>query len=283
MKLLALPSQLNAENVRVVAEFMKGKRREKFLASVSIMNESLAKGGWVSRGAVKARSGFYQGLGPRLAHVSDRSTVNGLAASVLATCVNFGIGFDRKFDAPAFDYFSDEISDDKAAFQAWADLCREFSYLFAELGKRRPAPVITPIGLSPRVTDTLKNMNLDLDIQSVRMPDIEVVELPQLDSQGAPVLGKDGKPVVTRSLLIKWAKGCRFGLSRFAEVGGHCHACGKLIPSRRFVPMEAMDLKLGTYVALLLGEDCARNIFGVAASGVRDTDVVDSLNLEGFA
>jgi hypothetical protein len=82
-------------------------------------------------------------------------------------------------------------------------------------------------------------------------------------------LNKDGTRKQENYNVVVWSDGIIHGKSRFA--GNGCHACGKHIPSGRFVPVEAHDKKSNKTISLWLGCDCAKNIFGIKDIGVEKT------------
>jgi hypothetical protein len=164
---------------------------------------------------------------------------------------------------------------------AWCSLCVEKQNARRFLDEQRPLPVKTEIGLSPKVTKTLKELNLDIDMSSIKPAKINYRLVP---ARYSPFNTKEqklfGKVIVNetrngskysmleRDYYIDWTKGIVHGQSRFTHHTGHCEACGKNIPSWTFVPLEAKDKKSGQLVSLLAGCDCAKNIFGVKDIGI---------------
>lgn len=215
--------------VSEIASSMTGKRREKLLSSVAVLNESLSQGAWVPRGKVKAVSGFYQGL---------RRSCEPHPSFDVEMCLRYGQAIDVEHTR--------ELSQLE---QSWAALCGEKDAAIAILDAARPLPKITAIGLSPKVTKTFRECNLDIDVNSIRMAKIEPLKI-------------NDKLTI---YIVAWSEGIRHGQSRFA--GGGCEACGKAIPSGRFVPVEAVCRRAGL-VSLWLGCDCARNIFGIQDVGI---------------
>ncbi|MDP2734646.1 MAG: hypothetical protein Q8P12_00385, partial [bacterium] len=236
--------------VEIVAAFLKGTRRAKFLASVEVLNESVLKGSWVTRGRSKAQSGFYQGL-TRKKEQHPNFQVH--------MCLTYGQALSPQVWAE----FGDKLTTVEAA---WARLCGQYEIACKELDAARPLPVLTAIKLSPKVTKTLIECNLDLDLSTIRVADMDFYEVPKKDQYGETVLTFDGKPVMERVYYVKWTPGIKHGKSRFTGFG-KCEACGKNIPSRRYVPVEAVCKNNGL-VSLHLGCDCAANIFGVKDVGV---------------
>jgi hypothetical protein len=254
--------RLSAQLIEIVRTALKGKRLEKFDQSVAVINESLERGAWVKRGSVKANSGFYQGL-VYTGYQQNVGSREGREAWELSHCLAFGgefrgknpkaaltrlrEGYDRKGEPIRL-----KLTDEQVL--AWVELCAEKARAVELLDAARPLPVITKIGLSPKVTKTLKEMDLDIDIQTVRMA--------RLKRHERMVAG--AKAIW---YTVEWTKGIVHGTSRFAGRGA-CEACGKPIPSCRFVPVEARDTRGNRLVSLWLGCDCAANIFGIKDVGV---------------
>jgi hypothetical protein len=251
---------LNPALVRTVTYSMAGARRAKFEASIKILNDSLAQGGWVTRGSVKAQSGFYQGLTSKLSEGGGFE---------LFMTLRFGQSYRINAEVTDQDFHKSGVSPEVG--RAWVALCKQAQEARKELDASRPLPKITKIGLSPKVTKTLTECNLDLDLPSIKMAKIDFFLVPSL-TKGTrePMLDRDGKPVMERVYFVKWTPGIKHMQSRFSGYGG-CEACGKAIPSGRYVPVEATCKKLGL-VALWLGCDCAANIFGIKDVGIAKTE-----------
>jgi len=251
---------LNKQSVGVVAVAMYGKRREKFLASVAVINESLAQGAWIKRGSAKADVGFYQGL---------ESKQRRMQPFRLEMCVNYGQAFAEEL--------TDEMCTQTAnprVLRAWVSLCSEVAAARKLLDAARPRPVVTAIGLSPKVTKTFQECNLDLDSTTIAPAEIERCEVQRRHSvTGEPCFTAAGVPEMEVFYRVKWSTGIALHVSRFSYSNG-CEACGKSIPSGRFVPIEADCRKLGKRIGMWVGCDCARNIFGIKDIGIGRTEAV---------
>jgi hypothetical protein len=247
--------QLNSNLVQTVASFMKGKRLEKFNASVTILNESLAQGAWTKRGSVKSSGGVYQGL---LTLKQDPPTFE------LMMCLRFGhecrvAVTAEMIEKNGFGHIAEVVG-------AWVQLCSDVAHARRELDAARPLPVVTAIGLSPKVTKTFQECNLDIDVSSIKPAPIKSYQA-QMRSQttGELMFDKRGEPIMETIYYVAWPKGTQLHKSRFAYSG--CEACGKNIPSGRYVAIEADCRKLG-HIGLYVGCDCAHNIFGVKDLGI---------------
>lgn len=241
----------------IVANFLKGKKREKFETSIQVLLASLVDEQWSQGGSRKAGSGFYQGLTRRY---SVETLLNGNQRHQLTMCLDFGHSYTGPRDVTVEGIPQDVLS-------AWITLCNEARASTLLLYEARPKPVITTIGLSPKVTKTLKECDLDIELPTIKMPPLEKYYVQAIDKEGKPIVDhRTGKPVMDVRYRILWTKGVKFGEGRFGGSNG-CQACGKPIPSGRFVPIEAQCKNKGL-IALWIGCDCARNIFGVKDLGL---------------
>lgn len=276
---------LNQELINTISKNLKGNKLKKFIDSVNILNESLRQGSWVARGRVKADSGFYAGL----ITIPSCLEYNGFEIGTdlwkemneFSRCLNYGsssTNFDStkclellKNGSSQGKKFKLKIEDD--AVLAWVELCREKKKAFQLLDQARPAPVLTEIKLSPRVTKTLKEMKLNIELSSVRFPELKRHEdiIEEKDTYGKLVK----KKIVSYEVI--WPIGTLHGKSRFSNIfvgDCNCEACGKFIPSRKLVPLYAKDLNSNQFVSFWLGRDCASNIFGVKDIGVNKDEKV---------
>lgn len=266
---------LSPESVAIVQQFMKGVRLKKFNESVAVLNESLAQGAWTKRGSVKAQSGFYQGCGvhydpykPGQGHTREYA----LSAS-LSMCLRYGqtpqtLENDAMTEEAIALIPPEAMKGTTVAFiHAWIALCIEKDLAVSILNAARPLPVITSIGLSPKVTATLKEMDLDINLPSIEMAKLGIRMVPGFDKSGEPLLNPDGSSLLVPHYFVDWTPGTKFNRSRFSH-GNRCQACGKPIPSGRYVPIEADDLTSGDHLGFWIGCDCARNIFGIKDVGI---------------
>lgn len=264
--------------IDTVSASLKGAKLAKLQASIAVLQESIAQGGWVSRGSAKARSGFYQGFiktryeqqywSKTGVERSKEQELIDREASDLEFCLNYGHAFTGDFKVAIKALKTQntfKVSDE--VIQAWVGLCVEYNEASKILDLLRPVPQITPIGLSPKVTATLKEINLDLDINSIRPAKIDFKLVQSYDEKGQPKFDRYGLPVLEPEYFVAWSEGILHRQSRFSHCG--CHACGKHIPSGRVVPVEVKDQKSGNLVSLWLGEDCSAKIFGIKAVGIR--------------
>lgn len=257
---------LDSNAIALIAGYLKGKRREKFELAISLLRDSIANEGWtVPRAAIKVGSGLYQGI----AQVPYRSGGSSERFE-LGQCLSYGHAL--RADIEPSDQWLGELAPRLPLDVAWAwiSLCRAAHAAIKALDAARPKPVITPIGLSPKVTKTLTECNLDLDLPSIKPAKIAFYERPLvvLTNDGAPVCALTSKcePMIEKVYYPAWTLEIKHRVSRFAHSGG-CEACGKRIPSGRYVPVEATCKRNGL-ISMWLGCDCARNIFGIKDVGV---------------
>jgi hypothetical protein len=263
---------LNQELVNKIISVLKGAKLKKFKGSVDVLNESLEQGSWIKRGSVKAQSGFYQGI----LKIPHRIEYKGYQIgtdlwkemNIFFRCLNYGL-LNHEIDVDhCFEIFKTVEYDGKPlkvkypeeVLRAWVSLCIEKEKAFEFLNTARPKPILSEIKLSKRVTTTLKEMNLDIELSSLRYPDLKRHERFVEDEKG-----KKKKEVWYE---IIWPEGIKHNKSRFSGGSCNCQACGKYIPSGLFVPLYARDNKSGDLVSFLLGRDCASNIFSVKDVGI---------------
>lgn len=270
--------KLNQKNIEIITNFMKGNKLKKFQGSIDVLNESLEQGSWIKRGSVKANSGFYAGLMSIPSSLEYEGYEIGTdlwhEMNAFERCLNYGSLSNKDFDTikclellknstARGKEFKVKVPDE--VIIAWVELCKEKTIAVKELETARPKPVLTDIKLSPRVTKTLKEMDLNIDLSSVSFPELkkheEVVE-------GKNYEGKIVKKKIVWYEVI-WPKDTKHGRSRFTSSTCNCEACGKNIPSGRFVPLYARDLNTNDTVSFWLGRDCASNIFGVKDIGIK--------------
>jgi len=291
--------KLNEKLVETVAKALKGARLTKFLDSIKIINDSLEQGGWVSRGSVKANSGFHQGISKIGCVNVEVCSPEWYASNEVSSLFTYGVWHHdkmvkaRKYDDNgkeiALPYPSTEIGvlelgvktirEHSKVFKlsdevilAWFYLVREKDIAIHLLDSLRPLPSITSIGLSPKVTATLKECNLNLDLPSLKLAEIafrfvQAVKWSKEQKKCLPVFDKNGACVLEKEYYPKWTDGIVHGQSRFAG-GRHCEACGKAIPSGRFVAIEGFDKKSKNLISMWIGCDCAKNIFGIKDVGI---------------
>jgi len=275
--------KLNEKLVTVIRNFLSGSRLAKFNESIKVLNESIADGQWIKRGSVKAESGFYQGVQSRIGYRYEPGTRGAQDASALYFCLQYGHPFSQhhgknlELGIKTIYQRSAEIGKPlrvpQEVVRAWVDLCAEKDAASKELTEARPKPVLTKIGLSPKVTKTLKEMDLDIDISSIKMPPVKYyLQQAYDDKTGKFVFNPDKTKKMERVYYVEWPNGTEFNATRFNDFTC-CEACGKFIPSKMFVPILAKDNKSKKHVGIWLGCDCARNIFGVRDIGVRGRNV----------
>ena len=277
-----IPS-FDQEAIDTIIKYNKGKKLENFLTSLDIIQKSLQAGGWLPRGSVS--SGKISSIGIKIDQ-GDRETYYPYEEGKKTKRTAFSELISNLKYLHPFKGSIEELNE--ALSQLTPQELKKFPrdyiialVVFAEeldearkfLDSGRKPPVITSIGLSPRVTTTLKEMNLDLDLPSVRLADIKfnLVQKRYADPKsprfGELMFDRYGKPVMEKHYYVSWTPNITLGASRFAY-GEKCEACGKTIPSGKFVAIEAFDKKSHRLVGMWLGQDCAKNIFGIKDEGI---------------
>lgn len=274
---------LNLKNIEIVTKNLSGKRLETFLVSLNLIQASLEAGGWVPGASRSSDKGFSQGCGKSI-EVPPRPKFDDPANPMyepryeVEWCLRsaYATPSDEQIQMVLNDLSEKELKKvSKEMIVAWCALCQEKREAVKWLDASRPLPVVTAIGLSPKVTKTLKDMNLDLDLPSIKLAKIDFRMVPKLhmdpkgDKFGQEMIGRDGEVIMEREYFVSWSEGILHGQSRFTASMGQCEACGKGIPSGRFVPIEAFDKKRNNLVSMWLGCDCAKNIFGVKDIGLK--------------
>ena len=260
--------KLTQENIEIVRATLKGAKLAKFNESVGILEASLAQNGWITGGSRSAHKGFGQGCGikyhPTYQHTPEYRQDFDLQMSVTygSVAIELGDAIDRMFASGVV-----KKKFTRQFVEAWIAVCNEAYEIRQYLTGLRPAPVITEIGLSPKVTATLTEMNLDIKLPSIKMARIAYRQIPAFGKDGQPLLNRFGQQIYESIPYVDWTPGTQFGRSRFSY-GCKCEACGKSIPSGMFVPIEADDQKSGDHIGMWIGCDCARNIFGIKDIGI---------------
>ena len=250
------------------------KKREKFMKSRQQILNSLKNEGWIDGAKRSALSGIHQGLVQniqlkynqeeeyQIARALDVSLSHGLVYKELPRTlpeIEKAWKYIKTWSRYPVDKKELITPQD---IKAWIKSVDAILNAVDHLNSLRPKPTLTKILLSKKVTKTLKEMNLDIDIQSIRLPEFGQKEFDYISKSGTRKSFTYWFPL--------WQKGTKHEKSRFAG-NGQCEACGKQILSRRFVPIEAFDKTEKETISLWLGQDCAKKIFGVKDIGVDKT------------
>lgn len=267
-------NKLDQNLIDTISSQLKGKKLEKFIESINAINDSIEAGGWI-RGASKKRSiGFNDPGAFEIIEVpydhEDRQLVRDLKIYIHYGSAKIKINIEEcsKYIALKNKFTLDFVV-------AWSELKSSVYDACKELDLARPLPVVTEIGISATVTKTLKEMNLDIDLKTIKLAKISHRMEPRLNQTpsspdfGKPFLDKEGKVIMERVYYVDWSKGIKHNQSRFADKPNHCHACGHKISSGRFVPIEAYDNNQGSVISMWLGCDCSKNIFGIKDIGIK--------------
>ena len=243
----------------------KGKRLEVFDESMAALRESAEQGAWVSRGALRVDKGVSKGIAPY--KQLTRPDYSDLRWRAVFRAASYGHPTDASI--------IDEVTDDDlvtiapkvpaAITRAWLRLLVAVKAIAADLDASRSAPVYTDLGLSPKVTETLRDAGLDLDLRTRRLCPLGWYWETATNDVGDAIIGSNGSPLRFKVYFPKWPEGTVFGSSRFSHCD--CHACGKSIPSGKVVPVLVAD-KAGTTHGFWFGRDCAANILGIKDAGI---------------
>ena len=241
-------------DIEILTGFFRGKRRQDFVDAMHTLRESLELGGWLSRGEQRLDKGLGKGIAPYKSIVQH----NGTLFPVYMAAAH---GWDKQ--PKTFDAATDEQllavapKVPLAIFRAWLRLLAAVHVARGDLNASRPLPTYTEIGLSPKVTATLLDATIDLDLTTRK--------LCPLGWRWGKTINKYGQEITRKIYFADWPKGTRFGSSRFAHCD--CQACGKTIPSGLTVPVLVSDSS-GTVHGFWFGRDCAANILGIKDAGI---------------
>jgi hypothetical protein len=268
------PAVLAAEilaDIETIAGFFNGSRRTAFIESIAVIRESVEQGTWVGRGHQRAAKGIKDiATHKALTQPNDYSDPRHRSLFACYMAASYG-SLPRQADLDA------ATDADLAAIapkvpvhvtRAWLRLLVALREVYADLDGSRSMPVYTEIGLSPKVSKTLQDAALDLDLTTRRMCPLGWRWVDKDDGLGNIVMGPDGKPLQVKFYFPDWPVGTVFGASRFAYCD--CEACGKSIPSKLVVPILVSD-RAGRPLGFWFGRDCARNILGIKDAGIADS------------
>lgn len=265
--------ELTNSNVSVIRKYLKGSRLSLFNESVDKINDSLRLNGWLP-GYSRSYSKGLKGVGLSISYeknlmVGEYTSVN-TARGKLNGLLKEGflhLG-SSEIELAISDLNEKELKKTPSELiWAYFNLLKEVKVAVQLLNSLRPLPVVTKIGLSPKVTKTLKDMNLDIELSSIVMAKISYEYIPSRGKDGKVMSGKYGETLIELTSYVDWSEGIKHNMSRFAS-SDHCHACGALVESKLFVPIEGFDNKTESLVSMWLGRDCAKNIFGIKDEGL---------------
>ena len=268
--------------VEIIQSTFKGAKLNKFNKSLDILTASVEQGTWLLRGKASVYAGFNMGLLKANYNRRDYGDSPEAEKQSLAWDLAFSLNHGHAFKGDlalaisvlrtgansAGEALKIKVSDE--AIDAWVKLIDELTEIAAALDEARPLPRVTPIGLSEKVTVTLKEMNLDIDLPSIKPAKIVTKTRPSYClTTGKALIDNEGNQLMEKYHEVAWTDGILHNQSRFSY---GCQACGKTIPSGRFVPIEAIDKNNGgRLISMWLGCDCASNIFGVKDIGLART------------
>lgn len=258
-------------DVAIIAGFFGGARLAAFLESIAVIRESITQGTWVGRARQRADKGINKGIASK--HLKSPGLAHNDMRSQALYRVYFAVQYGKHLRADELDVATD---DDLRAIapriavdvtRAWLRLMVALRDIYTDLDASRPLPVYTEIGVSPKVTETLLAIGLDLNLATRRMAPIGWRWEQDRDTSFALLFQSDGAPKMVKVYFVKWPPGTVFGSSRFSD--RDCEACGKRIPSGRFVPILIAN-NAGIEHGFWFGCDCARNVLGIKDAGIAD-------------
>lgn len=274
---MELKFKLTESNIEIFRPYLPANKVTQFEEHLNYLRQSMELMGWVPQ-ASRSRSKLFVGLKlksqfkmieaskeeesnftfeERSAYREEREAVNRMKWIVKDSSFPHRDEFEKFVKYLPKKFKQEELS----PIEALCKFKKEVRDIHVILDSLRPLPVKTEAGISPRVHDTLDFIGLEegLDLSTVRMPPI--VYVLKLINGKEKYIPK-----------IQWPFATQFGASRFTAYTGHCEACGKLIPSGDFLPV-LIDTKKGTPLCMIVGRDCAKNLFGVKAEGFKIGDL----------
>lgn len=127
-----------------------------------------------------------------------------------------------------------------------------------------PAPVLTSLGVSPTITQTL--VEAGLNSASVRVCPI------RWEQRNVQHPKEPGKIINVTIGVLLWPDNTLHNYTRFARAkSGHnkqCHACAHAIRNPfNWVPLLIDSAEDGTPHSMWVGKDCAQKLFGIQVKG----------------
>lgn len=264
----------------VPLKWFTGKSKENAKIALDLLKQSEAEGCWISGASRKVRSALnkanvvkskLKAIGNSSLERFGKDTLTQRNGFSLYMSVYFGPDYLLRVD---IDNLKVNISNDheRAGVELGVEYYNDFieiARLMRQLDDTRPKPVFTSIGLSPTVTETLRDTKLDLDITTVRSCPWKAIKVQRTLTNGNVIWDWD--------LQLDWPKNTWFGMSRHAGASARgnrkCEACGHTILNPfNWVPILVDDNEKVPY-AFIVGRDCARSVFGIKVTG--------DLNLKG--
>lgn len=269
-------NEVTEAQIEVLRKGLSEKNFKKALAAIGMINESARAGGWLKgqkRTAeinyrqkskmAKIANDVYESLYQEMRNHAGEKYAELLNKWKIAFSVYHAVTQYTPFPSQEeFSLIADQYETD--AFDLLPEMAAvnaAIAQTVEALNNLHPKPVITPVGLSPKVQATLLECNLSLDLATIQYPKMEARVCEEMD--------KSGRVYKITYYVPIWPDDTQHGMSRFAGLRpGCCEACGKTIPSGRMVPVQVKDIGYGCHVSLWVGEDCAKKIFGIKANGI---------------
>jgi hypothetical protein len=269
-----------------------GKAKEKALAALALVEESLVRGYWLPKVSRLVHAALNkQNVAIKFARANEaphnrpynEPALRGILSSVESAERDERTTYTAKYRgwnlvhymmfgqvtraaeavelAAALEPYCQNDAE-RAALKTAAEWAADFAPVaaaLAELDSRRPVPVVVMKTLSPTVVANLA-ASMKVDLTSVASPDTEVEWVERVIK---------GQTVKVAKVKILWPEGTRHNCSRFAygtDNNAQCHACGHAIKNPwNWVPLVATT-PTGP-VSLWVGKDCAKKLFGCEVSG----------------
>jgi hypothetical protein len=254
--------------------WFSGKALQRATEAFALLERSVAMGEWLPKASQHCRAAFRQANEPRkilnrnrwieqLRNPGDTDYRN--AGRSIQRAIAYGQWqwlSDVDFRRLVLDPGDATLSADEQRVVAeiarlWGDF-RPILAAMSVLDRTRPRPVFTALGVSRRISGTLR----DLGAVKVEVCQIEYQRIATTDAKGA----KSWRWVAR----LLWPEGTVHGSSRYgvSQAGNRqCEACGHAIQNPgNWVPLVVWR-KAALPQSLWVGRECAKSLFGIKMVG----------------
>jgi hypothetical protein len=245
-----------------ILRWYTGKNQEKASIALDQIEASIAQGYWV-KGVSRSCVATLKKANVAIKVAKTLPSRRGLFDLDMA--LRYGDKYVLRVDIDAMRKVATTEAE-KSAVEAGAQYVAALRPVYsamARLDATRPQPVITSLGVSPTVTETLQG--LKLNPTTVRMCPIEWFEVART------VINKQGKEVeqIVRMARLLWPEGTQHNTSPYYHNAQHrqCQACGHAIKNDYNWAPLVVDGIDGVPRSLWVGRDCAQKLFGIKVSG----------------
>lgn len=280
---------ITSSYVESASTLLSGKKVEKFLESISVVNRALENEYFEARGEVKVGAGlkdfvkasefsshnseYHYSVDDEIENAMCGLLMLGLASKFTKQEESISL-VEKNVDAIASRMNLKKGRTANAVVSATKliiEVVKAVEYLNSIVKQSR----LDLTSLSDKQIHTLSNSAVDVDIMSLRLAKIvypvcivkEEVHFANVERGRLKANAVTSRYVFAEVPSIEWEKGTRFGAT--GKDSHQCDACGKNIPSQRFVYLQATCKRTGDTLGLQFGTDCASRILNVKSEGVK--------------